>query len=141
MNSYVVTGLDDWPTVASSLLVQAGGVHTWCLQGDLGVGKTTLVKALCQCLGNMQPVTSPTFSIMHHYDSPKCGVHHVDLYRMSSMQCVLEIGLEELLYGQDYVFIEWPHIIHPLLKHPYFSVDISQKSPAHRTIRAAITIN
>lgn len=79
-----------------------------CLSGDLGAGKTTLVQAIAQGIG-VGPeayVSSPTFAIMHEYQGEPT-IYHMDFYRLGSSEEVLELGLDEYLYGEGVVLIEW----------------------------------
>lgn len=77
------------------------------LSGDLGVGKTTFTKAVCEALGVKKVVTSPTFTFMKSYQSDIGMIYHYDLYRISSLDEVYELGLEENLHSGGVSFIEW----------------------------------
>lgn len=87
--------------------------------GDLGAGKTTLVKALLKKFGVRDPVTSPTFSYVNTYINDQHEkLHHFDLYRLSNIDEFLQAGFDEFLHDlHSWVFIEWPEIIEPLLQH------------------------
>jgi tRNA threonylcarbamoyl adenosine modification protein YjeE len=78
------------------------------LSGDLGAGKTTLVRAIARAQGMLEPVTSPTYSIVHEYHSPRGHVYHLDLYRIRSPAELYQIGWEEVLRSRGLVLIEWP---------------------------------
>ncbi len=107
--------LSDLPTVAARLLRDYGG-RPFALEGELGAGKTTLVRELCRALGVTEPISSPTFSIVNLYAAPGGVVHHLDCYRLTSIEEALEAGLEELLArATGPVFVEWPTVIEPLL--------------------------
>lgn len=134
---YKIATKADWHRVASLLLKQAGKCHIWCFEGEPGAGKTTLIQALCRCLGVQEAVTSPTFSLVHEYTIPQGKhVYHLDLYRLKEASAALDIGLEDYLTAQAYVFIEWPAIISPLLPLPYFAVQICTASLFCRNITA-----
>lgn len=77
------------------------------LIGPLGAGKTTLVRAACEGCGVEEPVTSPTFTLVHRYRSPSGPVYHADLYRIGSPEELPGIGWEELTEGDAPVFVEW----------------------------------
>lgn len=83
--------------------------------GDMGAGKTTFIKAICQVLGVTDTVSSPTFSIVNEYESPHGPVYHFDFYRLKNETEALDLGYEEYLYSGNYCFIEWPEKIPHLL--------------------------
>jgi tRNA threonylcarbamoyladenosine biosynthesis protein TsaE len=78
------------------------------LDGDLGAGKTTLAKAICQGYGVPEDVTSPTFALVHVYAAPKSPVHHVDLYRLEGPRDLQNIGWDDLVQADALMLIEWP---------------------------------
>ncbi len=78
------------------------------LAGDLGAGKTTLVQAICRGYGVTEPVTSPTFALVHEYHAPKSPVFHIDLYRLNGAHELANIGWEDALASGALVFVEWP---------------------------------
>lgn len=78
------------------------------LAGDLGAGKTTLARAICQGYGVTEDVTSPTFAIVHEYASPRSPVYHLDLYRLEGEGDLQNIGWDDILRGEALVLIEWP---------------------------------
>jgi tRNA threonylcarbamoyladenosine biosynthesis protein TsaE len=78
------------------------------LSGDLGAGKTTLVRAIARAQGTLEPVTSPTYSLVHEYSSPRGPVLHLDLYRLKSAEELHQLGWEEILRSRGLVLIEWP---------------------------------
>lgn len=85
------------------------------LSGELGAGKTTLVQAICAGYGVQQPVTSPTFAIVHRYTAPRSAVLHLDLYRLQGPRDLENIGWDELLQEEALVLIEWPERARGLL--------------------------
>jgi tRNA threonylcarbamoyl adenosine modification protein YjeE len=80
------------------------------LHGELGAGKTTLVRAMCQALGvhDLSAVTSPTFALLHEYDTPIGVVAHADLYRLRNSAELEQLGWDELVARAVVTFVEWP---------------------------------
>jgi tRNA threonylcarbamoyladenosine biosynthesis protein TsaE len=78
------------------------------LTGDLGAGKTTLAKAICEGFGVEESVTSPTYALVHRYDAEKSPVYHVDLYRLENESQLTNIGWDDLLSERAVVIVEWP---------------------------------
>jgi len=76
--------------------------------GDLGAGKTTLVQAICRGFGVLEPVTSPTFALVHQYASPRAPVYHLDLYRLKGPPDLANLGWDDILGDRAVVLIEWP---------------------------------
>ena len=93
-------------------------------QGDLGSGKTTLIKLLCADLGINENVSSPTFPILNIYKNEKTIVYHADLYRLSDVNDLNEIGFFDIINSDDWVFIEWPDIVLDSINKPHCLVKI-----------------
>ncbi len=103
-----------------TLLHFAGGSKKTALTGDLGAGKTAFVKAFCRRMNVKDNVSSPTFALVNEYifldeNGKEQTIHHLDLYRLKSLDEALDIGIEEYLDDDNYCFIEWPEIIADLL--------------------------
>lgn len=81
-----------------------------CLQGPLGVGKTSFTKAFCQSSGIEEEVSSPTYSIIQEYGKDPI-IYHMDLYRLDTIEDLWEIGIEDYLYSSNICIIEWPKLI------------------------------
>lgn len=78
------------------------------LAGDLGAGKTTLVQAICRGVGVTDPVTSPTFAIVHEYAGGAAPVYHLDLYRLRDPRELVQLGWGEIVDAHAIVLVEWP---------------------------------
>ena len=78
------------------------------LSGELGTGKTTLAQAICAGYGVAEPVTSPTYALVHRYEAPRSPVFHLDLYRLEGEEQLTNIGWDDILADTALVLIEWP---------------------------------
>ena len=92
--------------------------RVFAFEGQMGAGKTTFIKHLCEQMGTSDVVNSPTFAIVNVYDVklPQPGeVYHFDCYRLKDIREAMDFGAEEYLYSGNYCFIEWPKLIESLL--------------------------
>lgn len=105
------------PTVIKEYLKPLIAKKTiFTLEGPLGAGKTTLVRALLKQLGVKEVITSPTFTYVNAYTIDSITVYHFDLYRIESVDEFIEMGFDEYLSDEDTIsFIEWPEVIEQLL--------------------------
>lgn len=104
------------------------------LYGNLGAGKTTLIKKLLAHLKVLEPTSSPTYSIVNqHTTSDQKKITHADLYRIQTIDELLDIGWMDLLDQSDFVFIEWPDIALPFLEKTYVKIEITR--PASENVR------
>ncbi|MEZ4926718.1 MAG: tRNA (adenosine(37)-N6)-threonylcarbamoyltransferase complex ATPase subunit type 1 TsaE [Saprospiraceae bacterium] len=108
--------------------------------GDMGAGKTTLIKAFCQHLGVHGNISSPTYSLVNDYDykdenGQPSVIHHLDLYRLNKMEEALDIGIEELLDDPYYTFIEWPQLVESILPPDTAQIIIEITGETTRKIR------
>ena len=117
-----VERLEDWNNVAAEILKHFPERKIFALYGEMGVGKTTLVKSFCKALGVKEEAVSPTFSLVNEYKidrllvkTPTTTVFHFDLYRLKSAEELLDIGFEEYLADGVFCFIEWPELAEPFL--------------------------
>ena len=97
-------------------LIKESKKHVFCFEGPMGVGKTTLIKQICEEMNVVDYVNSPTFSIVNVYETQdRQEIYHIDLYRLKNMQEAMDIGIEDYLYSNQYCFIEWPNLIKDIL--------------------------
>lgn len=103
---------------------RAGDVYT--LVGDLGTGKTVFTKGLARGLGITEPVSSPTFTIVQIYEGGRLPLYHFDVYRISDVQEMDEIGYEDCIYGEGVSLIEWADLIREILPDRYVEIRIEK---------------
>lgn len=115
------------------------GNNICVLKGEMGAGKTALVKALVKALGLPVAVSSPTFSLVNEYISDANTVYHIDLYRLDNMEEALEMGIEDYLHSGKWVFIEWPELIETIIPKPYLCI-LLENSGTYRRIMHVKTI-
>lgn len=107
-------------------------------EGQMGAGKTTFIKKLCEEMGTLDIVNSPTFAIVNVYDveQPYRGeVYHFDCYRLKDIREALDFGAEEYLYSENYCFIEWPKLIEPLLPEDTVWITIVPQENGDRLVK------
>jgi tRNA threonylcarbamoyladenosine biosynthesis protein TsaE len=107
------------------------------LRGDLGAGKTTLVRGLLRALGHRGPVRSPTYTLIEPYEDLDPPVHHLDLYRLGDPEELDYLGLRDLVGGESLLLIEWPERGAGELPPPDLEVRIGQAPPGRRVELAA----
>lgn len=111
-----LNNLTDLVPVSNQLLALASDKPVWCFRGEMGAGKTTLIKAICDQLGVKDAMSSPTFSIINEYSEKNDkSIYHFDFYRIKDEDEAREIGVEEYFHSGDYCFIEWPEKVEGLL--------------------------
>lgn len=101
-----------------------GDVYT--LVGDLGVGKTVFTKGVAAGLGILEPVSSPTFTIVQVYEEGRLPFYHFDVYRIGDIEGMEEIGFEDYIYGEGVSLIEWANLIEELLPERYTQITIEK---------------
>ena len=104
--------------------------------GNMGAGKTTFIKALCEELGVEDEVTSPTFSIVNEYTCTNAPskIYHFDFYRIKKLEEVYDMGYEDYFYSDSLCLIEWPELIEELLPDDVTKVHIIEQSDGSRKI-------
>jgi len=130
VNRSAVTVLDcnrlsDLSYLAKEMLLIGDGLKVWLFEGELGSGKTTLIKSICRILGSKDEITSPTFSLINEYlDGFNNELFHFDFFRIENEREAYEIGCEEYFYSGSYCFIEWPSKILSLIPEEYMEIQI-----------------
>ena len=124
----VINKIEQLHEVARNLIATFKEERFFAFFGKMGVGKTTLIKELCEVLGVVDVVCSPTFAIVNEYstrtDEP---VFHFDFYRLKSVAEAYDIGYEEYFYSGCYCFTEWTEKVEELLPEHYVRVEMEEK--------------
>lgn len=103
--------------------------------GEMGVGKTTFIKALCEVLGVTEPTSSPTFSLVNQYQTQDgITIYHFDVYRLKEEREAYDIGMEEYLDSGAWNFIEWAEKIPSLIPDAYSVIDLEKLSDGTRKL-------
>ncbi len=131
---YLVENLSELGRTADEIVEQIKNDRVILFYGDMGAGKTTLIKEICRALGVSDNTSSPTFSIVNEYESENGSIYHFDFYRLRDEQEAFDLGYEEYLYSGNYCFIEWPDKISNLLPTNYRSIRIEIRTPESRNI-------
>lgn len=128
--------LDQIDTVAKELLAYNSKCRVILLQGELGAGKTTLIKEICTQLGYQGHVSSPTYSLINEYSESDLTIYHMDLYRVKAEEELHEIDFERYLLSDNYCLIEWPQIGSDHYHMPVISVQIAKDDSKGRILTA-----
>ncbi len=105
---------------------KAAAGEVYCLNGDLGVGKTVFTQGFARGLGIEGPVNSPTFTIVQEYDEGRLVLYHFDVYRIGDVEEMDEIGYEDCFYGDGVCLIEWSNLIEEILPEKVTSITIEK---------------
>lgn len=102
---------------------------------EMGMGKTTLIKSLVKHLGCDDEVSSPTFSLVNEYQSKTNTIYHFDLYRIEEEEELYNFGIEDYINSNNWVLVEWPNLLKPLLQEKYTSITITKLENDERSLR------
>ncbi|HCM13185.1 MAG TPA: tRNA (adenosine(37)-N6)-threonylcarbamoyltransferase complex ATPase subunit type 1 TsaE, partial [Lachnospiraceae bacterium] len=105
---------------------QAKKGDIYCLNGDLGVGKTVFTQGFAKGLGIEEPVSSPTFTILQEYESSRLPLYHFDVYRIEDVLEMEEVGYDDYFYGDGVCLIEWAERIQEILPMNYITITIKK---------------
>lgn len=134
MKTVHITSPEELPEVAESILEALGGRTAVLFHGEMGAGKTTLIREIVAALGATDSVTSPTFAIVNQYmgDGGQ-RIHHFDFYRIDDPREAYDLGYEEYFYSGDLCLVEWPEKIAQLLPEDAMNVRITVDGETART--------
>ncbi len=129
-----ITSEEELPQVAEAILAAMNNRTVVVFRGEMGAGKTTLIREIAATLGSTDTVTSPTFAIVNQYrgtnDRP---IYHFDFYRIEDIREAYDFGYEEYFYSGELCLVEWPEKIEPLLPDEVVTVRIAVDDETTRT--------
>jgi tRNA threonylcarbamoyladenosine biosynthesis protein TsaE len=134
---YITHSAEETITLGRELALALKDARIVVLRGDLGAGKTTLVKGIAEGLqaASQEDVTSPTFTLIHEFHGPEVNLYHVDLYRLETERELATLGLDELFAGEgNLVLLEWGEKFPRLMKERDAEIAIERRGEWEREI-------
>lgn len=129
---------DDYHHIAVEILRWIGDIKIIYFYGQLGAGKTTLIKEIALKCGYNGLVQSPTYSIINIYRTATSEIYHMDLYRIEQPDQLFETGAEEYIFSGNYCFIEWPQWLESITDWPFCRIIFTVMEDGKRKITAEI---
>lgn len=127
--------LEEVDKVAKQILENASS-RTFLFYGKVGAGKTTLIKSLANHLEVTDTISSPTFSLVNeHVTASGEKLFHFDLYRLKDVEEALDIGMEDYLDSDAWIFIEWPDKVVSLVAETFHKIEITHQENGHRLVK------
>ena len=131
IKQYNINSFDQLSSAALELLTWSDN-RIFAIYGDMGVGKTTLIKHMCDHLKVCDPVSSPTFSIINEYiDADGEKIFHFDLYRLNNLEEADKLGLDTYFSSGNMCFLEWPGLVSSILPDQHHVIKIKEKNNKH----------
>lgn len=132
----IINNIKDINKAAKTFIDNMPEGNVIAFYGNMGAGKTTFIKALCEELGVEDEVTSPTFAIVNEYtcSNGSSRIFHFDFYRIKKLEEVYDMGYEDYFYSDSLCLIEWPELIEELLPDDVTKVHITEQSDDSRKI-------
>lgn len=131
-----IQSLEEIHETARTFIREMGDNTVFAFYGKMGAGKTTFIKAVCECLGVEDVINSPTFAIVNEYRSETGElIYHFDFYRIKKLEEVYDMGYEDYFYSGALCFIEWPELIEEVLPGNAVKVEIEEAEDGSRVIR------
>jgi tRNA threonylcarbamoyladenosine biosynthesis protein TsaE len=130
--------LNELGAAANELIEKCSAVKVWLFSGEIGAGKTTLIKTVCEALGVKTGMSSPTFSIVNEYPSLQGEkIYHFDFYRLNNEREAFDLGAEEYFDSGNFCFVEWPEKAPGVIPEQHIQINITPSDPTHRIIKYA----
>ena len=134
MTTLHIDSLNELPEVAEAILNELNGRTVVAFRGEMGAGKTTLIRSIMALLGSEDTISSPSFAIVNQYSTEaENTVYHFDFYRIERIEEAYDFGYEEYFYSGELCLVEWPEKIEPLLPDNVMTVNITIESETERT--------
>lgn len=131
-----IENIGEYPEAAQKFIEAMGDNRIFAFYGNMGAGKTTFIKSICEALGVKDMINSPTFAIVNEYeDGEGETIYHFDFYRIKNIAEIYNMGYEEYLYSDARCFIEWPELMEELLPEEVVNVYIEETDNGQRLIR------
>lgn len=135
MKTIEIKSLDTIADAATEFIQQMGDHTVFAFHGEMGAGKTTFIKAICEKLGVDDVITSPTFAIVNEYRSDSGElIYHFDFYRINKEEEAFDFGYEDYFFSGSLCFIEWPEKIDSLLPHDTVHVTVRETQDGKRVV-------
>jgi len=132
-----IKSLSEINHIAAKFIKAHPADRIFAFYGEMGAGKTTFIKALCEEMQVLDYVTSPTFALINEYKTENDRtIFHFDFYRINNLNEAYDFGYEDYFYSGDYCFIEWPELIEPLLPSIAIKVTIKEIENGIRIIES-----
>lgn len=135
MTQITINGIEHIRDAAREFIKAIDQNTVFAFHGEMGAGKTTFIKAICEELGVEDVINSPTFAIVNEYRSESAElIYHFDFYRINKIEEAYDFGYEDYLYSGALCFIEWPEKIEELLPGDTVNVFIKENTDGTRTV-------
>ncbi len=130
-----IKSLETINDAATEFVKQMGDNTVFAFHGEMGAGKTTFIKAICEKLGVEDVINSPTFAIVNEYRSGTGElIYHFDFYRIKNESEAFDFGYEDYFYSGSICFVEWPELVESLLPHDAVNVYIKEEANGERSV-------
>lgn len=127
--------IGDLPEAARQFVDAMGEQRVFAFYGQMGAGKTTFIKAVCEALGVKDVINSPTFAIVNEYQNGQGQpIYHFDFYRLKRATEAYDIGFDDYVYSGNVCFMEWPEVVEELLPDNVVRVKIEETDDGSRIL-------
>ncbi len=138
MEEIIIKDISELADVAKRIVDKLSESRKVFFYGEVGAGKTTLIKQICSLMHIKDEITSPSYPIINQYFWEYKGVqsslNHIDLYRLNELEEAISIGIEDCLEDDSYCFVEWPALIEPFAEDKFLKIKILHHGVSSRKI-------